>query len=52
LTRALAEAAESFTKVFHALLRFFPHNVAPDFLQYISGIQSREGQNNEKKFEL
>ena len=25
-----------------------PHNIAPDFLQYISGIQSREGQNNRR----
>ena len=30
----------------------FLRNVAPDFLQYISGIQSREGQNNERNFEL
>jgi hypothetical protein len=33
-------------------LLHFSRNVAPDFLQYISGIQSREAQTDERKFEL
>jgi hypothetical protein len=49
LTRALAEAAGSFTKVFHALLCFFPHNVAPDFLQYVSKTPNQRKPNRKGK---